>query len=285
MTGLPAPDGVADRPVLSVKVDNTGNARPQVGLAEADVIVEEPVEGGLTRLAAMYHSGLPDLVVPVRSIRTTDIGLIGPIDGALVASGGAQRVLRQMDEAGIPVLAEGTPGFSRDSGRPRLYSLTVDLEQVLSEVSGLGPPSIPYLEWSDAELPEGSQVSTVGVQYSGSHTTTHVWDGSAWLRDGDMTESKDAFPASNLLILHTTTRDAGYTDPAGNPVDEVVFDAGGDALLLAGDTAIDATWTHGGDGAEAVFTLTTASGERLTVPPGKTWIALVPERGTVTPSE
>lgn len=283
MTGLPAPDGVADRPVLVVKVDNTGNARPQAGLAAADVIVEEPVEGGLTRLAAMYHSTLPDVVVPVRSIRTTDIGLVGPTGGALVASGGAQRVLRQMDRADIPVLAEGSPGFSRDSSRPNLYSLTVDLDEVLSEVSGLGPPSLPYLEWSDAGLPEGSAITEVAIQFSGSHTTTHVWDGSAWLRDGGMTEAGNEFAASNLLILHTTTRDAGYTDPAGNPVDEVVFDAGGDALLLAGDTAVEATWTHGGD--HAVFALTAASGERLTVPPGKTWIALVPERGAVTLSE
>lgn len=278
MTGLPAPEGVADRPVLAVKVDNTGNARPQVGLADADVIVEEPVEGGLTRLAAMYHSTLPDVVVPVRSIRTTDAGLVGPTGGALVASGGAQRVLRQMEDADIPVLAEGTAGFSRDPARPNLYSLTVDLEQVLPEVSGLGPPQMPYLSWSDAPIPEGTGVTEVAVQFSGSHTTTHVWDGSAWTRDGNMAEAGDRFAASNLLVLHTTTRDAGYTDPAGNPVNEVVFDAGGDALLLAGDTAIEATWSRDGD--EAVFELT-AEGERLTVPPGRTWIALVPEGGSV----
>jgi hypothetical protein len=279
LTGLAAPDGVADRPVVVVKVDNTGNARPQEGLAEADIIVEEPVEGGLTRLAAMYHSSLPDHVVPVRSIRTTDIGLVGPTSGVLVASGGASRVLAQMEDAGIPVLAEGTAGFSRDPARPNLYSVTVDLDAALGAAPDREAPSVPYLQWADTQ-PAGETVSQVAIRFSGSHTTTHTWTGEAWLRDGDMTDDGQEFAAANLLVLHVTTRDAGYTDPGGNPVDEVVFEAGGEALLLAGDTAVEAAWNHGGD--DAVFTLANAAGEQIAVPPGKTWIALVPERGAVT---
>jgi len=284
LTGLPAPDGIADRPVVVVKVDNTGNARPQLGLAEADIIVEEPVEGGLTRLAAMYHATLPDHVVPVRSIRTTDVGLVGPTGGLLVASGGASRVLAQMDYAGIPVLTEGTEGFSRDPARPSLYSVTVDLAEALSAAPDLAAPPIPYLDWGD-ERASGQSVSQVAVQFSGSHTTTHTWSGQAWLRDGGRAAEGQEFAAANMLILHVTTRDAGYTDPGGNPVDEVVFEDGGEALLLAADRATEANWTWHASGADAVFMLTTTAGERIAAAPGKTWIALVPERGAVTTTE
>jgi hypothetical protein len=119
LTGLPAPEGPAERPVLVVKVDNTASARPQAGLSAADIVVEELVEGGLTRLAVLYHSTLPDAVAPVRSIRTSDIGIVLPTGGALVASGGAQRVLRAMDEAGVTVVTEGSAGFPATAGGRR----------------------------------------------------------------------------------------------------------------------------------------------------------------------
>jgi hypothetical protein len=48
-----------DHRVLVAKMDNTVSSRPQVGLSKADLVVEELVEGGLTRLAVFYYSHLP----------------------------------------------------------------------------------------------------------------------------------------------------------------------------------------------------------------------------------
>ncbi len=63
------------RPALMVKIDNVDAARPQDGLFAADVIFEELVEGGLTRLGAVYSSNDPGLVGPIRSVRETDLHL------------------------------------------------------------------------------------------------------------------------------------------------------------------------------------------------------------------
>jgi hypothetical protein len=68
--------GKADGPVYAVKVDNTHNAHPQVGLSKADVVYVEQVEGGVTRLAAIFSSEYPKFVGPVRSGRITDIDLL-----------------------------------------------------------------------------------------------------------------------------------------------------------------------------------------------------------------
>ncbi|MGH8573186.1 MAG: DUF3048 domain-containing protein, partial [Gammaproteobacteria bacterium] len=59
-------------PVLTVKIDNARPARPQTGLTLADVVYVEPVEGGISRLLAVYQSQYPPLVGPVRSTRLTD---------------------------------------------------------------------------------------------------------------------------------------------------------------------------------------------------------------------
>src|SRR4029077_9435591 len=77
MTGLPVSgDETAEQsyPVLVTKLDNTSSSAPQIGLGEADLVVEELVEGGLTRLAAVYHSPLPTPGGPVRSLRAPGIG-------------------------------------------------------------------------------------------------------------------------------------------------------------------------------------------------------------------
>ena len=43
------------RPALAVKVDNYLAARPQSGLDAADIVFEEPVEGGITRYVAVFQ--------------------------------------------------------------------------------------------------------------------------------------------------------------------------------------------------------------------------------------
>ncbi|HEX2893259.1 MAG TPA: DUF3048 domain-containing protein, partial [Marmoricola sp.] len=76
LTGLPAPETTPNHPVMIVKIDNTAASDPQYGLGSADMVVEELVEGGITRLAAMFYSKLPAKAGPVRSARASDIGVV-----------------------------------------------------------------------------------------------------------------------------------------------------------------------------------------------------------------
>ena len=59
-------------PVLVVKIDDTTQAHPQIGLEDADIVYIEQVEGGLTRLAAVFSSVIPQRIGPVRSARITE---------------------------------------------------------------------------------------------------------------------------------------------------------------------------------------------------------------------
>ena len=59
--GLPAhrdtgPGGVVPaRPALGVKIGNYPGDRPSAGLDQADIVFEEPVEGAITRLLAVFQ--------------------------------------------------------------------------------------------------------------------------------------------------------------------------------------------------------------------------------------
>ena len=75
--------------MLVTKIDNTDNSQPQVGLDKADLVTEELVEGGMTRLAVFFYRHLPKVAGPVRSMRASDIGIVKPAHGVIVASGAA----------------------------------------------------------------------------------------------------------------------------------------------------------------------------------------------------
>ena len=95
LTGLPAKGEAPGHPVMVVKIDNTGSSSPQIGLGKADLVTEELVEGGSTRLAVFFYQHVPKLVGPVRSMRATDIGIVKPAKAVLVASGGAPPTVRR----------------------------------------------------------------------------------------------------------------------------------------------------------------------------------------------
>lgn len=283
LTGLAAHKGLAKRPVLVVKVDNTGEAAPQLGLRKADMIVEELVEGGRTRLAVFLHSKLPRVIGPVRSQRTSDIGIVKPARGVLVASGAAGLVRRKVAQAKIKTLVEGARGFFRDGSRPAPYNLMTRPRSTVKVVHKHARPPRPYLQFADANSPPptGRQVRKAVVRFSPYQTT--VWKYSpkrGWRSPSSHAAAKQRFRARSVLVLRVGTRDAGYRDPAGSFVPETVLTGSGKARLLYGGQSVVGTWHKKGN--RKPFKLTTAGGEPMRVPQGRTWIELVPRSGSVS---
>src|SRR5688500_14626864 len=156
LTGLPVKGKAPTHPVLAVKIDNSSSSAPQVGLGSASLVVEELVEGGITRLAAFYWTDVPPVVGPVRSMRATDIGIVRPLEAVLVASGGAPVTVNRVKEAGIDTVVEGANGYYREGGRAAPYNLFMRLGQVAKALDDPGRPPAPYLPFSDTStLPKG----------------------------------------------------------------------------------------------------------------------------------
>src|SRR5438270_2006820 len=68
--GEPIPRTIAVRRAVAVILDNySPDARPQSGLNAASVVIETLVEGGITRIMAIYLEHDAPVVGPVRSTR------------------------------------------------------------------------------------------------------------------------------------------------------------------------------------------------------------------------
>lgn len=266
-------------PVLVAKMDNTPSSRPQIGLKQADMVVEELVEGGLTRLAVFYYSRIPANAGPIRSMRASDIDVVSPVHASVVTSGAAPITIKRIRAAHIRFYGQGTRGMYRSSRRPAPYNLFVHLKKVAAVAKRKAATPPDYLTWGRARnLPHGRKVTRISAHFSSAHTTKWVFAKGRYHNTDSNASPGDQFPATSVLVLRVREGNAGYLDPAGNPVPETLLRGSGHALLFHGGRMVVATW-HKGKARTSTIKLTTRNGHKLDVPAGHTWIELVPVHG------
>lgn len=278
LTGLPIEGTLPNHPVIFVKIDNSPASDPQIGVGSADVVFEQLVEGGITRLAVGYYSKQPGVVGPVRSARATDMGIVLPTNGALLASGAAPATIGRLKKAGVNYQSydKGATGVYRDNSDPlhdSLHSVFVNLPKFSRSLGAAQPPPA-YFPWGTEEQFVGTQsAKNIAVQFSSGYITKFKWNGSKFLYTNSFMKSGDEFKPDTVLVLRVKTGDAGYRDLGGNRVPESLFFGDGAAVLFHNGQAIRGTWSKPDRG--SALQLSTTAGP-LTVPPGKVFVALLP---------
>jgi hypothetical protein len=275
LTGEPVTGSTPDRPVLVTKIDNSPDSRPQAGLSKADLVTEELVEGGITRLAVFYYQRLPDVAGPVRSMRASDIGIVKPAHATIVASGAAPPTLGRLRANHITFFDGGGPGYYRDSSRISPHNLMVHMGQLadsLKKKKAVVPAS--YLPWGkESDFTGTSPATHLDAVFSRSSTTKWDYQGGKYVNSNSNAAEGDRFKPDSVLVLRVREGDAGYLDPAGNTVPETLYFGKGPALLFHKGQVVRATWTK--KSRKHPVSLSTAAG-KLKVPAGHVWIELVP---------
>ena len=214
-------------------------------------------------------------------MRASDIDIVSPAHASVVTSGAAGRTIGLIRGAHIPFYQEGSaPGFFRSTTRQAPYNLLVHLTQIAAKakIKSTAPPA--YLQWgSEKDFPKGVKATSITATFGGGHTTYWSYTNGSYHNTNSNAPAGDQFPASTVLVLRVKEGNAGYLDPAGNPVPRTLFTGMGRAQVFHGGRMVAATW-HKGKPASPL-TLTTKSG-KLKVPAGHTWIELVPIAGNVT---
>ncbi len=287
LTGLPVPVATAALPALAVKIDNLDQARPQAGLDQADLVVEEPVEGGLTRLMAVYQSHPAARVGPVRSARISDAGLMLALGGGgLVFSGASSTQLpviaARLSGTAVLLQPDTSSAWSRDRGRPAPHNLFASVTALRRQQGAkLGAaPARPFTV--DPATPTGSAVRAVTQARLSwqSAAAAWTWDaaGRRWLRTqngrADVLEGGHRVAATNVVILQVAvTQDARYHDVNGVPSPMPQLVGSGRAWVLRNGVAVTAGWKRATD--SAPFTLSAGS-VPVALAPGTTWLELLP---------
>tara|TARA_B100000700_G_C14898614_1_gene786238 strand:+ start:158 stop:1141 length:984 start_codon:yes stop_codon:yes gene_type:complete len=280
LTGIPA-DEVGNWPILVVKIDNHDRARPQYGLNAADVVFEEIVEGGLTRLAALYHSKEADMVGPIRSVRTSDFNLLQNLNRPLFAnSGGNEDVLQLLQEINfVDVSSNAARGvYRRLDERPSPHDLVSNTKSLRNVGADRGQGGIPPIMFERSDGNNQSQTSGIpikGVDLDyGSTLVQYRWeqDRSGWLRTQNGSSHADANGlqiAPEVLVIQVVS----YTRSAADGRSpEAVLVGTGRALLLFEGVLIEGTWERSGP--TDVTRYFDRDGNAVLFPRGSAWIAL-----------
>ncbi len=279
-------DGYLDRPALFVKIDNAPQARPQAGINQADIVIEERVEGNTTRLAAIFHSTDVEPVGPVRSTRTTDVDLISLFGRPIFASSGANAsVLSILHSAGVLDVGHNVNGggFVREPGRPGPHDLMTGTSALFQKAPELPPAPAPLFQYrAEGEgLATGATPSAgVGLSFGGPQISRFTWDGQrgAWVRHHGPALHVDAageqVAPENVVVLEIAydfSGQAGRSRPHGVTVGD------GRALVFTDGHVIEGRWAR--PSRTDPLVLTTPDGSPIKLSPGQTFIELPPPGG------
>lgn len=292
LTGLAAPNGIPDQPALAVKVENLPAARPQSGLATADIVYEEPVEGGITRFIAVYQCQDASRIEPVRSARFTDADILVQFGHPLFGyAGGVPKVTARVKKAGLLDVNYNTSvaaaDYHRDPDRVaphNLFTSTQELYASGQKLTTAGPPD-PVFVYSTAKV-KGPRVTQVHVPFSSYSDVYWKWSSAkkAWLRfHGDVPHvapDGTQYQATNVVIQVVKITLTDVTDVNGVASPEVVATGTGKAYVLRGGKIVVGTWSR--PTLSDVTKFYDSKGKEIPLLPGNTWVELLPEGNTVT---
>jgi Protein of unknown function (DUF3048) N-terminal domain/Protein of unknown function (DUF3048) C-terminal domain len=269
-----------NRPALVVKIDNVDDARPQSGINQADVVFEEQVEGGLTRLAAVFHSRGSDPVGPIRSVRTTDVHLFSNLNGPLFVSSGGNAGTRAalLDSSLVDAGPTEYPDIYYRESRPAPHNYFSRTSDIWSSAAGKGgrPPSLFAFRATDAARPANTRDSAgVDVSFPAAKIG-YTWNGTGWARTQNGRNHVDTagvqVAPTNVIVQFT----AYGRSPADENSPEAIVSGSGEAWIFTRGYYVRGTWTRKNDSAVTVYT--DEQGNPITLTPGNTWIEL-PQAG------
>lgn len=273
--------GGVDTPVMVVKLDNTRHAQPHRNLRAADIVYVEPVEWGLTRLAAVYSTTIPEEVGPVRSARVSDIELFAPYGPiAFVYSGAQTRLQPKLYAADWTAVSEDndSAGFHRDYSRRGPYNLMAEPEAILDAVGPVVVSQDMGLVFDDGPVAGGRRATLATARWPESQMEFRwnkkagaydVWMNGSQARD---TAKPGVQRASTVVVQYVKEVDSGYGDKFGGVTPRSITVGSGKGLVLRDGRAHSITWERAN--AEDPTEYLDADGQPMAFDPGQVWILL-----------
>jgi Protein of unknown function (DUF3048) N-terminal domain/Protein of unknown function (DUF3048) C-terminal domain len=271
-TGEPV---TALRRELIFKIDNVPQARPPTGLTKADIVYLLPVEGGLSRIFAVFSSHVPPVVGPVRSSREEDIALLRQFGRPAFAFSGAQpHLLPVVEHARIVNLYAGVVGgYFRSPNRVAPYNLYARTSTLLAEAKGASKARDIGFRFGVAPS-GGKPLAVYNVGYSSAafsvrwSAAQHRW--LIWM-DGRQATAADGtkLGAPTVVVQYTKVgtskfRELGIRPPYAYTV------GSGTAVVLRGGRAYHVHWSRPAADGGTSFTL--PDGRPMPFARGQVWV-------------
>jgi hypothetical protein len=289
---LPAINGVLVEENLSrtrpiaVIIENHVQARPQSGLALADIVYETLAEGGITRFLALYQTQTPTEIGPVRSARPYFNHLANQWGAIYAHVGGSTIALSELNANMYKKIVDLNQYFygdyfyrSRERSAPHNAYTSMKLLRDLASKK-------QWEKWEPVKLGEFETIPTEQLQtnitkitakyFDPNYTAIFQFDPATGLY-ARSSGNKQAIDKNNNQQLHVRNVLVQYVDDYVVPLETVNglglrLEQEGKAILFTGGTAIEGRWRYKNGFTEYL----NSDGQPLKFQPGQTWIILQP---------
>ncbi|MFW5999460.1 MAG: DUF3048 domain-containing protein, partial [Halanaerobiaceae bacterium] len=281
-TGSPLEEESFSRAVLAV-IDNLDKVRPQDGLLEAPLVYEVLVEGGITRLLALYLEEFPDRIGPIRSARPYMVDIALEYNALLLHAGGSPDGLSRLQEEDIDNLDQMRRGsyYWRSSERSNphnLYTGDDRIEEFVDELTG--QEYRPRFDFQPITIITGDEnrAEEISINYWMNYSVNYRYDKDnnnyrRFLNDfkePHRVTGGQQITADNIIVRYTPAKikdDEGRID--------LDLQGEGKAQIFRDGVVVEARWEKDGDDQTSYFRR--GSEEQVDLKPGRTWIQIVPE--------
>jgi hypothetical protein len=283
-----------NKQILVVKIDDTNEAHPQIGVEDADLVYVEQVEGGLTRLAAIYTSKLPPIIGPIRSARISDIELLAQFGRVGFAYSGAQSKMRPLiAEANLENLsAERNPPSINGKDPNRIGPVDMILKpELLLERANANPKirieTATASVFAFGDAPKGETNTAIAKIKWPSAKYELRWDSAneKWLiyfnEKPNMAANGEHLYADTAIIQIVSITSSIYGDKFGEITPFSKTTGSGKAVMLRDGFSYQISWQRNLE--TDVTTWKSEDGGVANFKPGRTWIFLTDKAPVLTP--
>ncbi len=283
-------DGKAKQRPIAIMVENSTISMPvQTGLSKADIIYETEVEGGITRLMAVYQDISDiDKIGNVRSARYPYVDLALGHNAVYIHCGQDPTYcaphLKDIDDLSIDTKSKGAQRISNGlKSEHTLYAIANDLLENINDNFDTKVASVaPWASFTDEALTlDGGSATSVSIPFPAS-TTKFTYDANSGLYTrliGSNTQTdyftKETTQVKNVFVLLTSISD--YPDG----VHRKVALTSGDGYYITNGTVQFIKWEKGA--ATNGFKFTDTDGNEIKVSAGSSWVCIA-NKSTCNPT-
>lgn len=280
---------IANQYPAGVMIDNHVEARPAVGLNDACIVYETLVEGGITRLMAVYADGGVKKVGPVRSARPYYLDWVSEYNGLYAHAGGSPRALELIYVYGILDMNHSGDAFWRDLRENYFapHNLFVDLDKLRTNAEKkyqLEDQIRQRFRFKKETPTKADFVNSIAIDYSNYLACSVRFDydpnNNSYLRylggQADLDGlSKQQVEVKNLVVQISPTWYKGD----GLARIDMQTQGNGDAYVFRDGKVIKATWKKSDRESKTIYY--DSSEKEIKMNWGLTWIAMVSNRSTL----
>lgn len=276
---------IAEKRPIAVMIENHPDARPQSGLAQADIIYEALAEGGITRFMAVYHGQEAESIGPIRSARDYYADIANELSALYAHVGGSDEVLQKISNGYYKKLTDLNEFYNGDyftriksrSAPHNTYGSTEKLRSYLEKKDLITKADLHRRPFNDYFGPEGQVADNIVIDFSTpSYKVGYTYNKTtnAYLRDHNGKAHTDApsgktLEAKNIIIQYVKSAPIPGDDKFRIDVDTK---SGGKALVFRGGKIISGTWKVVNGATQFVDD----TDKEIELYRGSTWIELVP---------